>query len=308
MSRVAKFYKDMEPNFECAAAIFKAIDADLYKEYADCYERTICRLDGLRNVWSPSSVWCSMVLITNLNVDPHRDRTDRKDGWVLVQCFGDFDEEGGQTVCPELGLIFNMRPGDIILMRSAILEHYVRPWLTGKRVSCVYWTHAGMFDYGLPKKNGVRRKRRATAPTAPAPTPTPAPGDNLKFDWARWKQDQKEEASGQPGVGEGVGSGYRAGGANWGQEVVVLEDSDDKDDEHGKTKAKGKKVTKAKGSKAKGKAKPKGTGRGRGQRRTATKRQYQEVDTSSDDGEEAMYHMATVEDPYGLATDLQRVL
>jgi hypothetical protein len=104
MSRIGKFYKDMEPNFECAAAIFKAIDANLYKEY----ERMICRLARLRNVQSPSSVWYLMVLITNLNVDPHGDRTDRKDGWVLVQCFGDFDEEGGQTVCPRLGLIFNM--------------------------------------------------------------------------------------------------------------------------------------------------------------------------------------------------------
>lgn len=343
MSRVGKFYKDMEPNFECAAAIFKAIDANLYKEYADRYEHTICRLAGLRNVQSPSSVWCSMVLITNLNVNPHGDHTDRKDGWVLVQCFGNFDEEGGQTVCSGLGLIFNMCPGDIILMRSAILEHYVRPWLTGKRVSCVYWTHAGMFEYGLPKKNRPKRKQRAkdnsttsvptsaapTAPTAPAPasnipTPPTSQGDKLKFDWAMWreKQDQKEaheEAGGQttlpqPGVGEGVGSGYCAGGANWGQEVVVLKDSDDDDNEHGKAKAKG--------DKAEGKAKLRGTGQGQGQRRTATKRQYQEVDTSSGDGEEAgkdgieqagkdedaLYQMATVEDPYRLAMDLQRVL
>jgi hypothetical protein len=146
------------------------------------------------------------------------------------------------------------------------------------------------------------------------------------------KEDQKEahkEAGGQttlpqPGVGEGVGSGYCADGANWGQEVVVLEDLDDGEDEHGKPKAKGKKakVTKAEGNEAKGKAKPRGTGQGQGQHRTATKRQYQEVDTSNNDGkeagkdeieqagrdEDALYQMATEDDPYRLAMDLQRVL
>jgi hypothetical protein len=162
MSRVGKFYNDMEPNFECAAAIFKAIDA--------CRSlQGICRLlqtHDLSSGWVEEGAitliaWCLTVLITNLNVDPHGNCADRKDGWVLVQCFGDFDDEGGQMVCPELGLIFNTQPGDIILMRSAILEHYVRPCLTGKRVSCVYWTHASMFEYGLPKKNRPKRKQRA---------------------------------------------------------------------------------------------------------------------------------------------------
>lgn len=56
-------------------------------------------IPGLSNVYTKKSVWCSLVPITNLAVDPHHDITDHKDGWVFVQVFGDFKNSEYDRVC-----------------------------------------------------------------------------------------------------------------------------------------------------------------------------------------------------------------
>ena len=56
---------------------------------------------------------------------------------MLVRCFGTFDN-GGLTAGPDIKMTFNMRLGDVMLTRSAILEHYITPWLEGERNSCVF--------------------------------------------------------------------------------------------------------------------------------------------------------------------------
>lgn len=80
-------------------------------------------IPGLSNVYTKKSIWCSLVLITNLAVDPHCAVTDCKDGWVFVQVSGDF-----------------------LMMRSSISEHYVVPWAEGNHISCFFWMHEGMFN------------------------------------------------------------------------------------------------------------------------------------------------------------------
>lgn len=55
--------------------------------------------------------------------------------------------KGGQTVCPNLKLVFIMQLGDIIMLRSSILEHYIIPWAEGNRISCVFWMHKGMLNW-----------------------------------------------------------------------------------------------------------------------------------------------------------------
>lgn len=359
MAKVAKFYQDMTPNFECAAAIFKAIDPDMYKEYAACYKRTICSISGLKNVQNPYSVWCSMVIITNLNVDAHRDRTDRRDGWVLVQCFGDF-RDGGHTVCPELGLKFNMRPGDIMLMRSAMLEHYVTSWKEGKRVSCVFWTHAGMFTWGLPKEGekqepaspdvtappdsrAARRRRAREAKAAsdynasqpqvhlpPCATHSAKhqsktenmPEKERKWDWARWRKQQDAKEAEQaallahevrtvlpqplgPGLGEGVGYSERAGGVramdlSWKTEAEAKGQHQTGETIRTTIRANGKGMRRGNAEESR-----KVDSAAQTHAPAASKRMHQ--DSDGEDDEEPLYTMATVEDPYGLATDLVMV-
>ena len=62
------------------------------------------------------------------------------DGWVADMAFGDF--EGGYLV----GLQFDLRPGDVVFMRSALLQHSVSDTTTGLRYGVVYFTHESMQD------------------------------------------------------------------------------------------------------------------------------------------------------------------
>ena len=137
----------MTLNFAAAATILKAVDADAHDHYKAVYEYVHRKVSGLANIYNKASAWLSMVIITNMTVDPHRDLGDKLDGWVLTQTLGDWRQGQGLVVCPDIGMKFDQRSGDLLLLRSALLEHWVTPWVNGHRQSVVFWTHAGMFTW-----------------------------------------------------------------------------------------------------------------------------------------------------------------
>ncbi len=52
-------------------------------------------------------------------------------------CFGEFS--GSEFVVPALRMRFDFKPGDILFLRSAVLEHYVTA-IEGFRSSMVFFT------------------------------------------------------------------------------------------------------------------------------------------------------------------------
>jgi hypothetical protein len=60
-------------------------------------------------------------MFTNLCCSPHRDLRDTLDGWVADVAFGDF--EGGYLKVPQVGRRFDLQPGEVVFMRSALLQH-----------------------------------------------------------------------------------------------------------------------------------------------------------------------------------------
>lgn len=87
-----------------------------------------------------------LVLIRNLAAQPHKDSSDYKAGWVGMCCFGDF--VGGELVIPVLNMKFEFQPVDIVFFRSALVEHYVLPFV-GVRTSFVLFSYndvIGAFD------------------------------------------------------------------------------------------------------------------------------------------------------------------
>lgn len=90
----------------------------------------------------PQACWSSLALIVNLTVDPHKDKGDVKDGWVSTTCFGDF--EGAHPVFPELHLRLDMKPGDLVLAKSAVAEHFLTPIVSGERGCHTRFTKANI--------------------------------------------------------------------------------------------------------------------------------------------------------------------
>jgi hypothetical protein len=72
----------------------------------------------------------------------------RRSIWMTKQvadmAFGDF--EGGYLEVPQVGLQFDLLPGDVVFMRSALLQHSVSDTTTGLRYGVVYFTHESMQD------------------------------------------------------------------------------------------------------------------------------------------------------------------
>lgn len=78
-----------------------------------------------------------MAILHNCQVDPHKDAGDIRDGWVAMTCVGDFED--GLLVLPELNIKLEYLPGDVVFMRSSLVEHYISDY-SGHRTSMVFFT------------------------------------------------------------------------------------------------------------------------------------------------------------------------
>jgi hypothetical protein len=120
------------------SAWFKALDEECYQEYRAHfkYMASITRLCGLEV--SKVQCWLGLAVLRNLQVFNHKDKGDVRDGWVGMTCFGDFT--GGELCLPQLSLKLDFKPGDVILFRSSVLEHWVNE-CNGPRSSFVFFSH-----------------------------------------------------------------------------------------------------------------------------------------------------------------------
>jgi hypothetical protein len=182
----------MEENCKCASALFKLLDPVEHASYKKVYDRVIPPRRDLRAVCLKDNVFCSMVVIINLNVAPHCEASDKNTGWVATQVFGDF-AGGGLVVCPDLGLMFDMQPGDMIYMRAALLEHYVTPWETGERTSCVFWTHGGLFKKYDPESVVYSEKSKARRSKGDKRKRDSTPSEPLDDDLERCDAEQVDD-------------------------------------------------------------------------------------------------------------------
>ena len=75
--------------------------------------------------------------------DPHKDKHDCKYGFCVIVVFGKF--EGGDLVLSEIGIIIEVKCGFIILIRSALLEHFNLKVLKN-RFSIVYYLKKSFYN------------------------------------------------------------------------------------------------------------------------------------------------------------------
>jgi hypothetical protein len=142
-SATLAFYKDIAPLVQVIGRLFQEVDPQAYEEYKANHKRQ-CRetpeLEMLR-VSNRTCFHCIAVLV-NAQVGPHKDSNDVLRGWVAMACFGDF--KGGELCLPSLGYRIPFQPGDVVLFRSAVLEHWVAPF-KGTRYSCVFFTKQNLW-------------------------------------------------------------------------------------------------------------------------------------------------------------------
>src|SRR5690606_27430627 len=98
-------------------------DPQTHLQYMSGY-RTACNSSALGGYHvTRRACFEGLAVVRNMAVEPHRDSKDMVDGYAAMMPWGKF--EGSYLVLPELGIKLDFRPGDVILFRSAVLEHYL---------------------------------------------------------------------------------------------------------------------------------------------------------------------------------------
>ena len=142
LESVQEYMRQTAWEHEVVSSWFKSVDPSKWQEYHDSYQGLNGELGHLYQ--GANGCQSSQALIINMAVGPHKDRGDVKDGWVATCCWGDF--EGALAVFPDLFAKFKQEPGDILLARTAVLEHWITAITKGFRASQVWFTKANILQ------------------------------------------------------------------------------------------------------------------------------------------------------------------
>ncbi|KAI9780820.1 MAG: hypothetical protein M1816_002656 [Peltula sp. TS41687] len=147
-------YRTLAPVAQTIGILFEGIDKPAYDRYCGNYERLARNTDLYGLHFSKRDCWATLGLLVNWMVGPHFDRQDPKDGYVADLVSGSFT--GGELVIPELSVQIALQPGDILLMRSRLLEHFLAPF-SGERYAFIYFQHQDLFEdvKSRPRRTGA---------------------------------------------------------------------------------------------------------------------------------------------------------
>ena len=119
------------------------LDPDSFKIYSESRELST-HSDATKTILKEDhSIWLGKAILINETTEWHRDIGDKKDGWCAICYFGEY--AGSELFLPDLEVRIDVRPGDVVLIRSFALVHFVNHWTGGGRFVVVYYTGGEIF-------------------------------------------------------------------------------------------------------------------------------------------------------------------
>lgn len=119
--------------------MLKIADLDAYNLYDDTCIEYIMHPAARGARVNDNSLWLGKAVLINEHTKWHRDFRDIQDGWCALAYFGDFTQ--GDLCLPQIDVRLGAGPGDVILIRSGALIHFVDEWVGQGRYVIVYFTH-----------------------------------------------------------------------------------------------------------------------------------------------------------------------
>lgn len=127
----------------------------VYEDYLQCHHDIFNRNPDLNLVYPPGSDTVLPFASITTNLGPktvcsrHRDCKNKATGICGIKVLGPHNSRlGGHIVLHELGLVVEMRPGDVIFFPSAIISHETIPiGVLEKRYSLVWYSASGLFRW-----------------------------------------------------------------------------------------------------------------------------------------------------------------
>jgi hypothetical protein len=145
-----RFLEAMAPWQQAAAMLFRLLEPASCKRYKDNFENLFKRYRSIQTIRkSARTTFLGLAIPFQVRVLPHKDNADDKEGWVAMSNFGAYS--GGDLVCGSdaTPFRFEYKPGQFVLMKSALLRHGVMPF-DGTRRALVLFSHEAVFAYGSP--------------------------------------------------------------------------------------------------------------------------------------------------------------
>lgn len=120
-----RFLQDIAPVQQAVSLWFEAIDKVKYKSYRDQVDMMV-KADTGRGAFkfANSMAFLGVASLRNILSHNHKDAGDNCDGWAAMTCVGDFT--GGELCFPDLDVKLRYLPGDVILFRASMLQHFVK--------------------------------------------------------------------------------------------------------------------------------------------------------------------------------------
>lgn len=150
MSASTVFLDTISPLIQSIGIIFEGVDKDSYKSYLRIFDSYQDKAPMRYLQTSRRACFMVIAVLRNNRVHPHKDKGDYRDGWAVMTCFGDF--EGGDLCLPSLdvdfwygersGVRIGYKPGDVVFLRSSVVEHFISRFTGERRSSFVFCTKA----------------------------------------------------------------------------------------------------------------------------------------------------------------------
>jgi hypothetical protein len=156
-----KFFEDNEKLWKCMSNLLGEIAPATYKQYLRF------PLPGKLERFCGAYPGCVVNVGKEgkpVQTKPHRDVKEGKDGYSCLCACGDY--QGGELILYELGVVIELRPGDMLLFPDGLIHHANRP-VIGTRYSLVAFTRGNMLAYwkkkfGKAKIQGGKILKRST--------------------------------------------------------------------------------------------------------------------------------------------------
>lgn len=133
---------------------FKALDPGLFDKYVE-----VCRNSNPHIRWDTTrhgEFATLRALLTNVQTDDHKDKSDWRFGLAGLTCLGNF--EGGDLFFRDLALKMEFKSGSVSLMRGRELNHSTTAWKGEPRFCVVHAVHE-------PVRKAAYRNMGQTIPT-----------------------------------------------------------------------------------------------------------------------------------------------
>lgn len=142
MAAQKSYFKDTAWEHHQVSRWIKALEPASWKEQNDFYQRL--RDKNKLDHFDQGREGChtSLALLINVAVGPHRDDKDVPDNLTAINCWGEC--EGGDQVFTVLERKIHLEPGDLVLARYALLEHFLEDITGGYRYAHVRFTRANI--------------------------------------------------------------------------------------------------------------------------------------------------------------------